>query len=115
MLSSLNGGFSPCVMPTLRRANPDEETTDWRAVCGRTACTVRRAGRALALPDPYHLQLIGKKLRLKKPVISSIPVLRAELHVSAMYRRNFKPKIFTDITTPVKQSYSPYTGKISEI
>ena len=25
--------------------NPDEETTDWRAVCGRTACTVRRAGR----------------------------------------------------------------------
>jgi len=23
----------------------DEATTDWRAVCGRTACTVRRAGR----------------------------------------------------------------------
>jgi len=21
-----------------------EETTDWRAVCGKTACTVRRAG-----------------------------------------------------------------------
>jgi hypothetical protein len=46
-------------------------------------------------------------------VISSIPDLRAELHVSAMYRRNFKPKIFTDITTPVKQSYSPDIGKIS--
>jgi hypothetical protein len=28
-----------------RRANPDEETTDWRAVCGRTARTVRREGR----------------------------------------------------------------------
>ena len=35
-------------------ANPDEETTDWRAVCGRTACTVRRAGRARALSDPYQ-------------------------------------------------------------
>jgi hypothetical protein len=55
MLSSLNGGFSPCIRLTFWRANPDEETTDWRAVCGRTACTVRRAGRALALPDPYHL------------------------------------------------------------
>jgi len=35
------------------------------------------------------------------------------LHVSAIYLRKFKPKIFTDITTPVKQSYSPNTGKIS--
>jgi Na+/H+ antiporter NhaD/arsenite permease-like protein len=25
----------------------------------------------------------------------------------------FKAKIFTDITTPVKQSYSPNTGKVS--
>jgi len=48
-------------------------------------------------------------------VISSIPVLRAELHVSAMYRRNFKSQIFTDITTPVKQSYSPYTGKKAQL
>jgi len=31
----------------------------------------------------------------------------------AIYRRNFNPEIFTDITTPVKQSYSPNTGKIS--
>ena len=30
----------------------------------------------------------------------------------AIYRSNFNPKIFTDITTPVKQFYSPYTGKI---
>jgi len=29
-----------------------------------------------------------------------------------MYRKNFKPQIFTDITTPVKQFYSPDTGKI---
>lgn len=31
--------------------------------------------------------------------------------IFAMYGRNFKPQIFTDITTPVKQSYSPNTGK----
>ena len=40
-----------------RRANPDEETTDWRAVCGRTARTVRRAGTARAVPDPYRWEL----------------------------------------------------------
>jgi len=38
----------------LRRANPERETADWRAVCGRTACTVRRAGRTSVLPDPYR-------------------------------------------------------------
>ncbi|MGH8475654.1 MAG: group II intron maturase-specific domain-containing protein [Methylococcales bacterium] len=27
-----------------KRADPDEETIDWRAVCGRTASTVRREG-----------------------------------------------------------------------
>ena len=34
------------------RANLDEATTNWRAVCGRTARTVRRAGRAHAFPTP---------------------------------------------------------------
>jgi len=38
----------------LRRDTPDEETTDWRAVCGKTARTVRRAGKATTFPDPYH-------------------------------------------------------------
>jgi len=38
------------------RANPDEETTDWRAVCGRTARTVRRAGTAKAVSDPYRVE-----------------------------------------------------------
>src|SRR5215471_13919793 len=46
-------GFSPFRKLMSGHANPDEETTDWRAVCGRTACTVRRAGRARALSDPY--------------------------------------------------------------
>ncbi|MGZ8477818.1 MAG: hypothetical protein ACXW6K_07100, partial [Candidatus Binatia bacterium] len=30
---------------------------DWRAVCGRTARTVRRAGTAKAVPDPYQVVL----------------------------------------------------------
>jgi hypothetical protein len=32
-----------------------------------------------------------------------------------MYGRNFKPKIFTDITMPAKQSYGPNIGKLSGI
>jgi len=32
-----------------------------------------------------------------------------------MYHRNIKPNIFTDITTPAKQSHSPDTGKISVV
>jgi hypothetical protein len=44
---------SPWMQPGSWRANPDEETTDWRAVCGRTARTVRRAGTARAVSDPY--------------------------------------------------------------
>jgi len=49
----------------LRRANPDEETLDWRAVCGRTARTVRREGRAIALPYPYqHAEVWRFAIRL---------------------------------------------------
>jgi hypothetical protein len=51
MPSSLGMDCSPSPKPTPRRANPDEETTDRRAVCGKTACTVRREGRFL--PYPY--------------------------------------------------------------
>jgi hypothetical protein len=47
--SSLDGFIRRRLRAILRkqrwRVNPDEETTNWRAVCGRTACTVRRAGR----------------------------------------------------------------------
>jgi len=31
--------------------------------------------------------------------------------IPAMYRTNFNPKIFTDITIPDKQSYGPNIGK----
>jgi hypothetical protein len=30
------------------------ETSNWRAVCGKTASTVRREGRREPLPYPYH-------------------------------------------------------------
>ncbi|MDP2171969.1 MAG: hypothetical protein Q8J96_16290, partial [Rhodocyclaceae bacterium] len=41
------------------RANHDVETTDWRAVCGRTARTVRREGRARAFLYPYQVSSSG--------------------------------------------------------
>src|SRR6202522_2958330 len=33
---------------------PDVETSNWRAVCGKTASTVRREGRCKSLPYPYQ-------------------------------------------------------------
>jgi RNA-directed DNA polymerase len=50
--SSPHMDFAPCRKPMCRRANPDEETINWKALCGRTACMVRRAGRVRALSDP---------------------------------------------------------------
>src|SRR5438309_3942305 len=52
MLSSRLTGYSPSAPPVSKRDIPDEETNDWRAVCGRTARTVRRAGRAQPFPTP---------------------------------------------------------------
>ena len=46
MQNSLSWCFSLKTNPDGWRANPDEETTNWRAVCGKTARTVRREGRA---------------------------------------------------------------------
>src|SRR4051812_43702144 len=43
--SSRNQDSSPCTEPGKQRDTPDVETSDWRAVCGRTARTVRREGR----------------------------------------------------------------------
>ena len=42
-------------MPIVWRANPDVETTDWRARRGKTAQRVRREGTADAVPYPYPL------------------------------------------------------------
>ncbi len=43
--SSHKPGYSLFTRPGARRDTPDEETTNWRAVCGKTARAVRRAGR----------------------------------------------------------------------
>ena len=53
MPSSLILGYSRCQKPINWRANPDEETTDWRARRGKTAHRVRREGTVKAVPYPY--------------------------------------------------------------
>jgi hypothetical protein len=50
----LKASYAPHLRKTVLTVNPDVETLDWRAVCGKTARTVRRAGRAAALSDPYQ-------------------------------------------------------------
>ena len=47
-------GCSHFNQPGKQRDGLDEATTNWRAVCGKTACTVRREGWAKAHPYPYH-------------------------------------------------------------
>src|SRR5512145_3138306 len=47
MPSSRMPGCSRFTRPGRQRDSLDEETTDWRAVCGKTARTVRRAGRGI--------------------------------------------------------------------
>ena len=51
--SSLILGYSRCPRPFDWRANPDVETTDWRARRGKTAQRVRREGTAIAVSYPY--------------------------------------------------------------
>ena len=52
ILSSRKQVCSPCTQAGLQRDNPDEVTANWRAVCGRTARTVRRAGTAESRSRP---------------------------------------------------------------
>ena len=54
MPSSRKPGCSRFTRPGYRRDSLDEETANWRAVCGKTACTVRREGSAKADPYPYQ-------------------------------------------------------------
>src|SRR5580658_9056466 len=44
----------------IERDFPDEETNDWRAVCGRTASTVRREGRREPFLPPIAVPLPAK-------------------------------------------------------
>ena len=46
------------------QADLDEETIDWRAVCGKTARTVRREGKVKTFLYPYHqpFRAVGNRL-----------------------------------------------------
>lgn len=48
-------GSSACWMPKSRKSpvSDKEQTTNWRAVCGRSACTVRRGERGKSMPRSY--------------------------------------------------------------
>ena len=60
---SLRMGGSPVALPLRRRDTPDGETNDWRAVCGRTARTVRRAGRGHTSSRPLSSLSIARIFR----------------------------------------------------
>ena len=53
---SLRMGGSPVALPLRRPDTPDVETNNWRAVCGRTARTVRRAGRGHTPSRPLSIK-----------------------------------------------------------
>src|SRR5918996_5063456 len=81
---------SPGLRPVRWRANPAAETTDWRAVCGRTACTVRRAGRAQALPDPYRT--LRGVLTQQGAVIKPAVIKRTKRSTVKMHKRELPPE-----------------------
>jgi hypothetical protein len=64
MPSSLILGCSRCPRPFDWRANPDVETTDWRARRGKTAHRVRREGTAIAVSYPYPSARYGHSTSL---------------------------------------------------
>jgi hypothetical protein len=45
----------------------------------------------------------------------ALPLVLVSPVFTAIYGTNFKPKIFTDITTPDTKFYNPYIGKISHV
>src|SRR5512139_2993844 len=53
MLSSLIWCYTRCQRPINWRANPDVETTNWRARRGKTAHRVRREGAVETVSYPY--------------------------------------------------------------
>src|SRR5271169_3657930 len=65
-----------------KRDSPDEETIDWRAVCGKTARTVRREGRCKSLPYPY--QTWAAHLRLS---LNCFAVARPTMTVDSLFDR----------------------------
>ncbi len=52
VLGFIRGWLDQDIVSGTPRDTPDEETTDWRAVCGKTARAIRRAGRREPFPTP---------------------------------------------------------------
>src|SRR5260370_41377844 len=64
--SSRTNDCSPLQQRLNTRDIHDDETSDWRAVCGKTARTVRREGRPKAFPTPID----GARVRaLSQPLL----------------------------------------------
>jgi hypothetical protein len=57
--------------------NPFWATTDWRAVCGRTACTVLREGRrnSMRFPYPYPEDLAPRETRSGSAAVLLVSIL----------------------------------------
>jgi hypothetical protein len=68
MPTSRTWDFSQCMKPMRKRVDPDEETIDWRAVCGRTARTVRREGRVWK--GLFSTPIEHKDVKIDKKVVS---------------------------------------------
>jgi hypothetical protein len=64
-------GCSRCTRPINRRANPDVETTDWRARRGRTAHRVRREGTVIAVPYPYSRPKLSGRQQAPKAAVGA--------------------------------------------
>ena len=79
-------------------ADPDVETLDWRAVCGRTARTVRREGRAGALPYPYRERLSSRRKPgstmpcQRQTACGTTPELRLEPRLEPIECRDIAPE-----------------------
>src|SRR5436305_1283222 len=58
MPTSRNRGYSVWKQPMSDTSNPEWQTTDWRAVCGKTARTVRREGEPNSIGSPYPYQAV---------------------------------------------------------
>ena len=56
------------------------KTTDWRAVCGKTACTVRREGGPNSIGSPYPYLPVSLSTPCQE-IVDLFPFEELDLHV----------------------------------
>src|SRR5262245_51773773 len=114
MPTSRMSGCSLFTRPGNQRDGLDEETTDWRAVCGKTARTVRRAGSARADPDPYHSGTCESKARATPASLTPANTLmdRAPRIQAGFYHleafRNGCPTLSASLRSPKMSSMTTF-------